>query len=108
MEFHPVARADELGEGEKRSMPLGQEEIALYRVEGRVYAIDNRCPHRGGPLAEGSLQGHIAICPLHAWRFDVRTGVCPDTPNARVRVFPVEVKDGEIRVSPSGTFSPCP
>jgi nitrite reductase/ring-hydroxylating ferredoxin subunit len=53
---------------------LGAREIALFRVGDQVYALDNACPHAGGPLAEGTLEGGCVTCPLHAWKFDVRTG----------------------------------
>lgn len=103
-----VCRADELPEGARRTVRLGDEEIALFNVGGNIYALENHCPHRGGPLGEGDLQGHVVHCPLHAWPFDLRTGVCTQFPNARVRIFKVRVENGAVRVTRSGTLSPSP
>jgi nitrite reductase/ring-hydroxylating ferredoxin subunit len=68
--------------------------LALFNVEGRFYAIDNTCPHRGGPLGEGDLEGHIVLCPWHAWRWDVTTGHNANNPAVKVACYPVSV-DGE-------------
>ena len=87
---------------EGREVLIGRRSIAVFNLGHRFLAIDNHCPHRQGPLADGIVSGNSVVCPLHAWRFDVRTGVCPEMPNARVRVFPVEVRDGEIWVGTSG------
>jgi nitrite reductase/ring-hydroxylating ferredoxin subunit len=54
-------------------------EVAVFNVGGEFYAIDNSCPHRGGPLGEGELEDCIVTCPWHEFRFDVRTGKCIDT-----------------------------
>ena len=72
--------------------------IALFRVEGRCYAIANACPHRGGPLAEGDLEGHIVHCPWHGWTWDVRTGTNARQPASRVACFPVTIEDGSVFV----------
>lgn len=49
-------------------------EVALINVEGEVFAVDGNCPHQGGPLARGELDGDVVTCPWHAWRWNVRTG----------------------------------
>ena len=63
------------------------------------YALENACPHRGGPLGEGDLEGTEVVCPWHAWRFDVTTGASPVNPKTAVRTFPVEVAGDEVRVA---------
>ncbi len=103
-----VARTEELPEGSRKTVKLGEDEIALFNVGGNIYAVDNLCPHRGGPLGEGDLRGAVVYCPLHAWPFDLRTGVCPENPNARIRIFKVRVENGEIRVARSGTLHASP
>jgi nitrite reductase (NADH) small subunit len=61
--------------GEGRTFQVGAERIAVFHERGgRVFATQATCPHRGGPLADGLLGGHLLICPLHAWKFDLRTG----------------------------------
>jgi nitrite reductase (NADH) small subunit len=50
------------------------QEIALFCLEGQFYAIDNICPHEGGPLGNGELEGAVVTCPWHGWQFDIKTG----------------------------------
>lgn len=100
--FIPVARLSDLDARGRAVVRVGEALIALVRVDGRLYALDEACPHRGGPLSEGDLDGHLLHCPLHAWPFDVRTGACPSNPGARVRIHAVRVIGEEIQVAASG------
>lgn len=93
-----VARLDEIQEGSSKAVVVNGREIALFKVGGKVYAIENLCPHRGGPLAEGYLEGAVVTCPWHAWQFDVTNGNCKTVPESRQRTYPVEVRDGDIFV----------
>ena len=70
-------------------------EIAVFLVEGKAHALANTCPHEGNPLVEGDLLGPTLTCAYHNWRFDLETGAClfGDEP---ARVYPAEVRDGEI------------
>lgn len=72
--------------------------IAVFRAGDSFYAIDNRCPHKGGPLGEGSLEDMVVTCPWHGFMVDLRTGVCPRTPWLRVRTFPVEMVRDDVRI----------
>jgi nitrite reductase/ring-hydroxylating ferredoxin subunit len=72
--------------------------VALFNVEGSIFALDNACPHRGGPLGQGELDGCVVACPWHAWRWDVRTGANVNNPAVRVRCFPIAVEDGQVFV----------
>jgi nitrite reductase (NADH) small subunit len=96
--FLPVLPAADLPPGRGRCVTVGRRDVALFRVEGEFFAIDNACPHRGGPLSEGDLSGCVIYCPLHAWSFDLRTGVSPSNARARVGTYPVRVVDGTIEV----------
>jgi nitrite reductase/ring-hydroxylating ferredoxin subunit len=70
--------------------------MALFNAGGEVFAINAVCPHRGGPLANGRLDGHVLACRWHAWTFDVRTGR-PDHPGEHcVGAFEVEVRRSDI------------
>lgn len=73
--------------------------LALVRRGDTVHALDDSCPHAGGPLSEGALEGDALICPYHAWFWNVKTGVCmvPGR-GARVAVYPVAVEGGEVWV----------
>lgn len=68
--------------------------IGVFRTAGqKVYAIDNRCPHKGGPLSEGIVHDTAVTCPLHSWVFDLETGRARGADEGCVRTFPVEVRD---------------
>jgi nitrite reductase (NADH) small subunit len=75
--------------------PAGK--IAVFRTaENQVYAIENRCPHKGGPLSEGIVHGGSVTCPLHNWVFDLATGEAQGADEGQVRTFAVEVVEGRI------------
>lgn len=90
--FVKVATTSELPEGGHKLVDLDGRAIALFRVDGQYYAIDDLCTHDGGPLVEGEIRGHEVECPRHGARFDVRTGkpLCmpavEPTPVHKVRV----------------------
>ncbi len=86
-------------EGQGRCYVVGAEEIAVFRQrDGRLFATQNRCPHRQGPLSEGVIGGGQVICPLHAHRFDLKDGG-GNEPGECVQVYVVKIVDGEIVLS---------
>lgn len=95
IELGPVAACPP---GECRRATAAGWALALANVGGTFHAIENTCPHMGGPLGEGYLDGTTLLCPWHAWRFDVTTGCALVNPNVRVRTFPVRVADGRVEV----------
>ena len=88
--------------------------VTVFNVGGDLYALLNHCPHRGGPLCRGRLRPHpvseqvghwdfereseILRCPFHNWEFDIRTGRALYDERVRARMFPVEVRDGQVVV----------
>jgi NAD(P)H-dependent nitrite reductase small subunit len=94
-----VASVGEVGEGQARVVEVDGRSIAVFNVSGQFYAIDNVCPHRGGPLGEGDVEGKIVVCPWHAWRWDVTTGANANNPAVRVACYPVTVEGGTIFVA---------
>ncbi len=91
--------------GQGRCYIVGTEEIALFRQrDGRLFAAQNRCPHRSGPLAEGLLGGNHVICPLHAHKFNLDTGKGTE-PNECLRVYTVREVEGKILLSPEDVDS---
>ena len=72
--------------------------VAVCNVAGALYAIDGICPHSGGPLGHGALDGPILTCPFHGWEFDCRTGTMPGDDLKLLATYPVKVEDGEIFV----------
>ena len=95
-----------LAEGGRAVVVVGGISIALARVGGVVYAIADTCPHRGGSLGSGDLEGHHLHCPQHAWCFDVRTGDAFFPRGARVATHRVEERAGQIFVDPAGVLPP--
>jgi len=93
----PLARVVDVPEG-KGIVVLGShgDEIALFKIDGKIYAINNSCPHEGGPLGEGKVEGCTVTCPLHAWEFNVKTGSCINIPGADVDKIRITVTDGMI------------
>jgi nitrite reductase (NADH) small subunit len=94
-----VAQVADLGDGQAKVVELAGRSIALFNVGGRFYAIDNLCPHRGGPLGEGDMDGPIVVCPWHGWRWDVTTGANANNPAVRVSCYPVTVEQGAVFVA---------
>jgi nitrite reductase (NADH) small subunit len=84
---------------EGRSVNLDGVEIAIFNLGDRFLAVDNACPHRGGPLCDGIVSGATVVCPLHGYRTCLETGnmLKPDL-GVRVDTYPVRVEDGVILV----------
>ncbi len=98
-DFVPVASTVDIPPGEARAFVVGDREIAVFNVSGRFHAIENACPHQGGPLAEGFIEGEIVTCPWHAWCFDVTDGKMTLGGFTTVDVFDVQVEGSTISVS---------
>ena len=93
-----VGRVDDLRPNTSISFELPDgNELAVYNVNGEFYAIENSCPHRGAPLSEGDLCGHIVECGLHGWQFDLRSGECLTVPET-IRTYQVTIEDQMIKV----------
>jgi nitrite reductase (NADH) small subunit len=74
--------------------------IAVFRtMDDRVYAIEDRCPHKGGPLSQGIVHGAQVTCPLHNWVFSLETGQAQGADEGRVRTIPLDIVDGRIFLS---------
>ncbi|MCI0393566.1 MAG: Rieske 2Fe-2S domain-containing protein [Chloroflexi bacterium] len=97
--FVPVARADQLGEGETLRAEVDGTVMTIVKVDGRFYAFQEFCTHRFGPLSEGSLRDHEIMCPWHRSCFDVRTGQVTQGPaKTDLKTFEVAVANGQIQV----------
>jgi len=93
-----VAPVGDVPAGEGRVFEVNGRAVAVFNVDGHFHAVDNECPHRGGPLGEGELDGSVVLCPWHAWRWDVRTGANVNNPAVKIDCFAVTVEDGAILV----------
>ncbi len=96
--FVRVASVTEIPPGHARAYIVGDREVAVFNVDGAYHAIENGCPHQGGPLAEGRLDGAIVTCPWHAWCFDVTDGKMT-MGFTSVDAFDVQVEGSTISVS---------
>jgi nitrite reductase (NADH) small subunit len=83
--------------GEAKEFSAGSRALCIANVDGVIRALDNECPHRGGPLAEGVIEEGKVVCPWHAWAFDAATGI-NDESQERVAVFPVSFQGEEVFV----------
>lgn len=93
-----VGRAEDVPQGRGATVELlNGTELALYNVNGEFYAIENFCPHKGAPLADGNLCGLTVECDWHGWRFDLRTGECL-TNSGTVETYEVFIEDGWIKI----------
>jgi nitrite reductase/ring-hydroxylating ferredoxin subunit len=97
-EFVRVASKRDIPEGEGRLFEVGGRQVALFKVRGKLHAIDNACEHQGGPLADGDLEGCVVTCPWHGWTYDVTTGQSPDDPATRVACFEVSVQGDDVLI----------
>ncbi len=97
--FVKVGVVSEIKPGQGKAVLVGDREVAVFNYEGRFYAIDNVCPHQGGPLSEGDLDGKLIMCPWHCWRFDVTTGASAANPGLKVPTYPVKIEGDEVFVS---------
>jgi len=111
-EFTTVSKIDELKNGTMRAVSAAGREILLVRVGDKYYAVDGRCPHMKGDLAQGKLEGTVVTCPLHGSQFDIsngqvvrwlRGGLMSKVGRALkmskdLRVYNVKVEDGRVLV----------
>lgn len=98
-EFVSVARVADIPPGTGRTVEVNGVWIALFNVDGTFYAMDNSCPHAGGPLGEGKVNGGIVECPWHGWRFDIRTGTRVENQNFEVPCCQVRLEDGHVQIA---------
>ena len=97
-EFVTVTKLAEVAKCGHMTVRVGSREVALFKLGDTVFALDGRCPHRGGSLGEGIVESGSVFCPLHGWQFDVKTGACFNNPERPATYLPVRVVDGEVQV----------
>lgn len=108
-----VAQVSQMPPGVMKSFPAGDKRILIINYDGKYYAIDNKCPHAGGNLSEGKLEGKIVTCPNHGSKFDITTGSCVLGPKIgfirlKVRdalVYEIDVEGNSIKVEIQGLMS---
>ncbi len=85
--------------GESRCVTLGDVQVGLFHDRDGLFAINDSCPHRGGPLHDGFVKEGVVTCPWHQWQFQLDDGVCRNIPKVRITTYPVEVREGAIWVN---------
>jgi nitrite reductase/ring-hydroxylating ferredoxin subunit len=100
-----IPGTSKLPEGEARKVTIGDPiacsglNVVLARVDGKLHALDSRCPHEGGHLAPGPLvEGKYVRCPLHNYHFDPKSGSCVNAPCGKARTLKVVEKDGDTQL----------
>jgi nitrite reductase (NADH) small subunit len=104
-----IATTDSFPRREGRAVSVGGRELAIFNLGDRFLAVENRCPHQGGPLADGIVSGCAVVCPLHAWKVRLDTGTVdrPAAAEACVHTFTTRVEDGIVMVQlPAVAHSP--
>ncbi|MDY6819286.1 MAG: thiamine pyrophosphate-binding protein [Halobacteriales archaeon] len=96
--WHKALDHDELPEGRVKAVTCGDTTVAMTHYEGEYAALDNKCPHQGGPLGEGSIENGLLRCPWHGWDFNPLTGDTPGDFDDCVASYPVEERDDGIYV----------
>ncbi|MBI4573142.1 MAG: Rieske 2Fe-2S domain-containing protein [candidate division NC10 bacterium] len=96
--FVKVGRLGDLAEGQAKVIQVNGQRIALFFVGGRYYALEAACPHEGGPLADGVIEGLQIICPWHGYDFHLKTGNCGLDPDLRALTYLVKVEDDDLLI----------
>ena len=87
--------------GKLHLVAVDREAAVLVRRGDEILAIGNECPHQGGALCDGWVDGDIVTCPLHGWEFDLRSGNCMTIPGERVSRWSVTVENGDVYLEES-------
>jgi thiamine pyrophosphate-dependent acetolactate synthase large subunit-like protein/nitrite reductase/ring-hydroxylating ferredoxin subunit len=98
LQWYRVMDIDELPEGRVKTVVAGHKSLAITHYKGKFTALDNRCPHQGGPLGEGAIENGWLRCPWHGWDFSPHTGAAPGGFEDAVKTFPVEIRDDGVYV----------
>jgi nitrite reductase/ring-hydroxylating ferredoxin subunit len=97
-----VASLEDVPPNTLTCVPFNGEQVVLYYKQGEILAIGNECPHEGGSLCDGWVEGEIVVCPNHGWEFDLRSGACMTVPGEGVPRYSVAVEDGSVYLEEAG------
>ena len=91
-----IAELEDIPLGGSKLVMVKDTPIALFNLNGKIYAWDNRCPHRGASLADGNISDSVIQCKFHLWEFDVESACAIANPDLKVKTFAVYVENGEV------------
>ncbi len=97
-EFVSVCKASDVIEGEGKTVAIGKQLIAVFKIAGQFYAIDDVCPHMGASLSGGYVEQLTVTCPWHAWRFRLNDGAWADNPRIKIGCYAVRVEGDQVQV----------
>jgi 3-phenylpropionate/trans-cinnamate dioxygenase ferredoxin component len=100
-EFVEVMRLEELPPGKGTTVTVGGKDVALFNVDGTIYAMEDSCLHQGLSLGTSQLEGKVVTCRGHGWRYDVTTGCTLHVKDYGVATYPVKLVGGKIMISVS-------
>lgn len=98
MAFTSALAAAELWDGDMTAVTIGGRDILLVRIDGVIYAYENRCAHLGVALSQGELDGHVLTCSAHHWQYDVRSGSGINPATACLTRFAAKIESGDVLV----------
>jgi nitrite reductase/ring-hydroxylating ferredoxin subunit len=98
-DFLEVASVEQIAPGHSMVVTVAGKDVALFNVDGQIYAIDDACVHQGASLGSGKFQGKIVTCRAHGLKFDVTTGFVGGSPGYGVASHAVQIIDGKIAVA---------
>lgn len=98
-------QSEQLTEGKSVAVRVSGQSVVLARVNGRIFALRNECPHLGCPLHRGRLEGFLLQCPCHGWQFDLRSGEFTLAQEIKIPAFPVREESGEILLKTGGELT---
>ena len=96
--WHYVADGTDIPLREGRRVRYGDYDVALFNVGEGFLAVDNRCPHRQGPLADGIVAGKSVFCPLHSWKISLESGCAIAGGEGSVSTYPIKVVEGKVYI----------
>ena len=100
-DYTTVTKTAAIREGRGKAFTVNGRRIAIFNENGTFCAVDNTCPHALGSLGRGKIRNGIAVCPVHSYAYDTKTGECQTDPRLRIRTYPLIVEDEEIRINVS-------
>jgi nitrite reductase/ring-hydroxylating ferredoxin subunit len=103
--FVEVGRVEQLPPGNGTVVRVEGKDVAIFNVDGTIYAMDDSCRHQGLSLGTSKLEGKIVTCRGHGWKYDVTTGSTLASPGFGVAAYPVKVVDGKIMVATDETVN---
>ncbi len=98
LSFVKAADFSEIKKKGRKLIKINNKSIVLFYLEGKVYAIDSVCAHKGGPLEEGELIDEEIICPWHAFMYNIKTGACLNSPGYSVKPYKIQIKNDDVMI----------